>query len=118
MSKHYENRALGVAFDYPETWTAEDADALQVFNTASPHGAITISLLLEGELGGPAEVRLRYADRTTSDPGSTPVVERWPFIGAERGGLVTYIHEPTAVDEAAVAAAVIESIVIAGKTPR
>lgn len=117
MSKHYENRDLGVAFDYPDTWTVEDDDALQVYNNEPPHGAITISLLMEGELGGPAEVRFRFGDRTTSDAGSTPVVERWTFMGAERGGLVTYIHEPTAVDEVTSATIVIESLVIGGKKP-
>ena len=112
--RRHSEPTLGLAFDYPETWAVERGNAFQIVNQQQPHGAITISLLLSGPLGGSAQVRFAYADRKSH--GTPPKTESWTFVGSTFGGAVTYCHDGSD-EEAREAAVIIDSLVIGPPAP-
>lgn len=115
--QHHEAPDLGLAFDHPSTWKVERGDTFQIVHQREPHGAITISLLMSGPLGGAPAARLSFAERTTQGTPPDMVVDSWTFVCSGSAGMVTYCHHVHDVEEARGAAAIIDSLVIGAPAP-
>jgi hypothetical protein len=115
--QHHEAPDLGLTFDHPGSWRVERGDTFQIINQNAPHGAITISLLMSGPLGGAPSARLSFADRTTQGTPPAMIVDSWTFVCSGCAGMVSYCHDAQDGREAREAAMIINSLVIRAAAP-